>query len=62
MAEGASAPGSSLGCVKPKANLADEYGNLLIDKYPSADVDYDVDLWKNLLRINFYGRFQWQKI
>lgn len=43
------APGSSLGGARPKANIIDKDGSLLIAKFPSSDDDYDVALWEQLL-------------
>lgn len=40
------APGGSLGGARPKASIADEYGNLYIAKFPSTRDDYNVGGWE----------------
>lgn len=42
------APGSSLGGARPKANVLDEFGNLWIAKFPSANDTYDKAAWEFL--------------
>ena len=39
--------GSSLGGVRPKANVVDEGGNLCIAKFPSINDVYDIALWEH---------------
>jgi serine/threonine-protein kinase HipA len=43
------APGSSLGGARPKANVADEYGNIWIAKFPSRNDQYDSGAWEYLV-------------
>ena len=40
-------PGSSLGGARPKLNVIDEDGNMLIAKIPSVKDAYDVGLWEH---------------
>lgn len=42
------APGSSLGGARPKANVVDEHGNLLIAKFPSKSDTIDKAAWEFL--------------
>ena len=42
------APGSSLGGARPKANVADEKGNLWIAKFPSTNDSFDKGAWEYL--------------
>jgi serine/threonine-protein kinase HipA len=42
-------PGSSLGGARPKANIADQDGNLWIAKFPSANDDKDVGAWEKVV-------------
>ncbi len=41
-----SAPGTSLGGARPKANFTDTDGRLWIAKFPALDDDYDVGRWE----------------
>lgn len=41
-------PGSSLGGARPKLNVIDTGGNLMIAKIPSTKDTYDVGLWEHL--------------
>jgi serine/threonine-protein kinase HipA len=42
-------PGSSLGGARPKLNVVDEDGSLLIAKIPSIKDTYDVGLWEHFM-------------
>ena len=42
-------PGSSLGGARPKLNVIDEDGSLLIAKIPSIKDTYDVGLWEHFM-------------
>ncbi|MBL4680464.1 MAG: HipA domain-containing protein [Pseudomonadales bacterium] len=40
------APGSSLGGARPKANVVDADGQLWIAKFPSCHDDHDMAVWE----------------
>ncbi len=44
-------PGSSLGGARPKANVVDEAGVVMMAKFPSRKDDYDVALWEHLCHL-----------
>jgi serine/threonine-protein kinase HipA len=44
-------PGSSLGGARPKANVVDEDGVLMVAKFPSHKDDYDVALWEHFCHL-----------
>jgi serine/threonine-protein kinase HipA len=44
-------PGSSLGGARPKANVVDEAGAIMMAKFPSRKDDYDVALWEHLCHL-----------
>jgi serine/threonine-protein kinase HipA len=42
------APGSSLGGARPKASVIDQYGHLLIAKFPKESDDYSIEIWEEI--------------